>query len=42
MEDAALSQVATDDIDLEVRRALDREVAESTYLARQMSVFGDR
>jgi hypothetical protein len=27
---------------VEVRRALDREFTESTYLARQLSVFDDR
>ena len=29
-------------VDLEVRRALHVEDAESPYLARQLSVFGDR
>jgi hypothetical protein len=36
------NQVATNGVDLEVYRALERNCAESPYLARQLSVFEDR
>jgi hypothetical protein len=42
LKDAAMgNQVATNGVDLEVCRALERNCAESPYLARQLSAYAE-